>query len=123
MTKEELKEKLIARENLSSLFKFIDGQDCLIYKNKFEASNEIIYIPDICLNEIETESPLNDTEIDHVIHNCYTGNDFISECSGHENLAKELFEFVDWQHPNIQDLLDTYDEDEFKEKYGFSEEL
>ena len=63
-----------------------------------------------------------DEEIENVIRNCYTGNDFVVECSGHEDLAKELFEFVDWQHPNIQDVLDTYDEGEFEEKYGFSME-
>ena len=42
------------------------------------------------------------------------------ECDGNEKLARELFEFVDWQHPNIQDVLDTYDDEELEEEYGFS---
>ena len=121
MTKKELKDKLIG-SHLEIIFDFSDGQNCLIYKGKFEVSDEIIYIPDIDLNEIDIESVLDDEEIENVIRNCYTGNDFVVECSGHEDLAKELFEFVDWQHPNIQDVLDTYGEGEFEEKYGFSME-
>lgn len=122
MTKKELKDKLIKCSHLENIFDFSDGQECLIYKGNFEVSDEIIYIPDIELNEIDIESVLDDEEIENVIHNCYTGNDFVVECSGHEDLAKELFGFVDWQHPNIQDVLDTYDEGEFEEKYGFSME-
>ena len=51
-----------------------------------------------------------------------TRNDFVEECRSHEDLARELFDFVDWQHPNIQDLLDGYDDEEFEERYGFSME-
>lgn len=122
MTKKELKNKLIKGLHLEIIFDFSDGQECLIYKGKFEVSDEIIYIPDIDLNEIDIESVLDDEEIENVIRNCYTGNDFVAECNGHEDLAKELFGYVDWQHPNIQDVLDTYCEGEFEEKYGFSME-
>lgn len=122
MTKRELKEKLVAGAFLVDLFDFTDGQDCLIYKGSFEISDQIIYIPDIDLNEINTESVLDDEEIENAINYCYTGNDFVLECSGHEDVARELFNFVDWQNPNIQDVLDTYYEDEFEKEYGFSME-
>ena len=61
-------------------------------------------------------------EIENVLNNCYTGNDFMTECSGYEDLARELFDFVDWQHPNIQDLLDLYSDEEFEREHGFSME-
>lgn len=120
MTKRELKEKLIIGSRLEDLFEFSDGQECLIYKGNFEVSDQIIYIPDVNLNEIDTGSVLDNEKIENVLDHCYTGNDFMTECNGHKNLARELFGFVDWQHPNIQDLLDEYDEEEFKEKFGFS---
>ena len=122
MTKNELKMKLEAGAFLIDLFDLTYGQECLIYKGNFEISDQIIYIPDVDLNEIDTESVLDDEEIENVLNNCYTGNDFMTECNGHEDLARELFYFVDWQHPNIQDALACYDEEELKEKYGFSME-
>lgn len=123
MTKAELKAKLEAGEKLENIFDFIDGQDCLIYKaDHFETSDNIIYIPDIYLNDIDVDCTLHGEEIDNVIHHCYTGKDFMEECSNHADLAEELFDFIDWQHPNIQDVLDCYDEDEFEEKYGFAME-
>lgn len=120
MTKQELKDKLLTGSVLEDLFEFSDGQDCLIYKGNFEVSDQIIYIPDIYLNSINIESTLSSEEIDNIINHCYTGNDFVMECDGNEKLARELFELVDWQHPNIQDVLDTYDEEEFEEEYGSS---
>lgn len=121
MTKTELKLKLEAGVFLVDLFDFTYGQECLIYKaDEFEVSNNIIYIPDVDLNEIDTETVLDDEEIENVLDHCYTGNDFMEECGGHKNLAEELFWFVDWQHPNVQDDLETYDEEEFEEKFGFS---
>lgn len=119
MTKRELKDKLLTGSLLEDLLEFSDGQDCLIYKGKFEVSDQVIYIPDIYLNNINIEFALSSEEIDNVISHCYTGNDFMMECDGNEKLAIELFEFVDWQHPNIQDVLDTYDDEEFEEEYGF----
>jgi len=120
MTKEQLKSKLESGCMLSEIFDFIDGQECLIYKGEFETTDNIIYIPDIYLNEIEINACLSSDEIANVIEHCYSGQDFMTECKGHEKLARELFSFVDWQHPNIQDVLDTYDEDEFEETYGIS---
>ena len=118
MTKKELQDKLYEGSHLEDLFNFSDGQECIIYKSNFEVSDKIIYIPDIDLNQIDTECALSNEEIENVIHNCYTGNDFVEECSGHEDLARELFDFVDWQHPNIQDLTDCYDEEKFYNEFG-----
>ena len=120
MTKNELKMKLEACAFLIDLFDFTHGQESLIYKGNFETSDQIIYIPDVDLNEIDTESVLEDEEVENVLNHCYTGNDFVDECNGHQELAKELFGFVDWQNPNVQDLLDGYDDEEFEERYGFS---
>ena len=106
------------------MFDFSDGQDCIIYKSDFEITDDIIYIPDIDLNEINIDTKLNKEEIKNILNSCYTGNDFVEECNGYKDVAEELFEFVDWQHPNIMDMLETYGENEFEEKYGFSiEEL
>lgn len=122
MTKKALKDNLASGACLTELFNLTDGQDCMIYKGKFEVSDQIIYIPDVDLNEIETDTVLEDEAIANVLNHCCTGNDFVEACQGHEELAKELFEFVDWQHPNVQDLLDCYDEETFKERYGFAME-
>ena len=53
MTKNELKMKLEAGAFLVDLFDFTYGQECLIYKGNFETSDQIIYIPDVDLNEID----------------------------------------------------------------------
>lgn len=47
----------------------------------------------------------------------------MEECHDIESVAKRLFNTVDWQHPDIQDVLDGYTEDddeEFTEDYGVS---
>ena len=94
-----------------------NGQDCMIYKiNKpWEkiANNEIVYIPDIYLNDIyklwyasEIDTIESDT-YDILVDNCYTKEDF--ELIGGDR-AEELFDFVDWQHPNMIDLMEGDDE-------------
>ena len=73
MTTEELKAKLKKGTLLVDLFDFKDGQECLIYKaDEFEVSDNIIYIPDIYLNDINIDSILCDEDIDNVIDKCYT---------------------------------------------------
>ena len=72
-----------------------------------------IYLSKLNLGVVTTGENLND-----ILKNCYTGNDFLKECNGHKNIAKALFDFVDWQHPNIQDLTDCYDEEEFYNEFG-----
>ena len=83
---------------------------------KDKHTNEIIaFLPEIPVNRSVFES-----EIDDIVNECYTTNDFINECKGHENLAEDLFNFIDWQHPDIQDFLEGYDDEkQFFEEYGF----
>jgi hypothetical protein len=94
------------------------GEDCVIFKDSWEKSDRIIYIPDYGLNGIISNRILNAKEIDRTVHSCYTGNDFLRICKRHENVAQALFAICNWQHPDIQDLLDGFDEDEFLETFG-----
>lgn len=94
------------------------GEDCVIFKDSWEKSDRIIYIPDYSLNGIIPNRILNAKEIDKTVHSCYTGNDFLRICNGHEHIAQALFSICNWQHPNIQDLLDGFDEEEFLETFG-----
>ena len=102
MQKLELKEKLLAGFTLDELFSFGSGQDCEMYKaDSFVVSPDIIYIPDLDLNEIRITKKISSLqEIDEVLSNCYTGYDFILECHGNREKAEKLFYYCDWQHPN-----------------------
>lgn len=120
MNKYQLRGQLQVGQPLIALFDFTEGQDCMIYKSNFNISNEIIYIPDLGLNEIETDRALTDDEIDQVINNCYSGYDFIDICNSHENVAKVLFDFVDWQHPRTENLTEGYSDEEFLQEFGVS---
>lgn len=130
MTSKELEIKLQAGATLSSVLTFVDGQDCTIFKaEKFCAGDEVLYIPDIALNEIPIDIPLNidNSMSDHsngkwgsmtvaeqiytVLSYCYTGDDFLLECDGNERLAEELFHYCDWQHPSSALPELEYDED------------
>ena len=67
----------------------------------FENDDEIIYIPDISLNDIPMDRPLrNGEEIEEVLSVCYAGVDFVQECAGDVKLAEQLFYYCDWQHPS-----------------------
>jgi hypothetical protein len=118
INKRELAARLKQGECLEEIFDFTDGQECLIYKGEFEVSDNIIYIPDIYLNKLNLGVVATGENLNDILKNCYTGNDFLKECNGYKNIAKALFDFVDWQHPNIQDLTDCYDEEEFYNEFG-----
>lgn len=124
ITKECLRKELECGKALEEIFEFTDGQDCIIYKGKFDLENaeNIIYIPDIFLNDIDIETDfLTEYEIKNVLNNCYTTKDFMVEAQGHVNLAESLFDYVDWQHLDLHDLLEGYEDEqeEFYKKYGF----
>ena len=124
MTKEYLRKELECGKALKDIFSFTDGQDSTIYKGKFDLENaeNIIYIPDIFLNDIDIESDfLTEMEIKNVLENCYSTEDFIEESQGHANLAESLFNYVDWQHLDLHDLLEGYEDEQdvFLERYGF----
>ena len=113
MTKDEVRARLMAGENLDSILHFIDGQECMIFKVSMEeyescGKDEVVYVPDIDLNEIPVDKDLSvDIEgIFEVLGCCYTKGDFFEMCeerygkngSAYEKAA-ELFDYVDWQNP------------------------
>lgn len=101
MTKAELIQDLRKGKTFGDLFRFRPGQECSIFKSdSFRAGKEIIYIPDIDLNRIPVDSVLGTAEeVAEAVSNCYTGNDFLEQCDGDFEMAKDLFEYCDWQHP------------------------
>lgn len=119
MTKYEAMIRLLSGEAMDSIFQFRPGQECMMFKaDEFIAGDEIIYIPDIDLNEIPVDidlsvpnsmmdasnggwGPMTATEqVDLALSYCYTGKDFIDQCEGNEKMARELFSYVDWQNPS-----------------------
>ena len=102
MTQLELREKLEEGKTLDQLLPFKIGQECLIFKaTYFIAGDEIVYIPDVDLNEVPIYKPITDPEeMRRIISICYTGNDFVEECDGNADKAEELFWYCDWQHPS-----------------------
>ena len=125
LTKEELKKDLEAGKTLEDCFTFTDGQECDIFKtDRFIPGNHILYIPDIDLAEISVDEPVQDPEdIKEILDNCYTGNDFIELCCqrfGSGDKAEQLFNYVDWQHPEAAldagELDDDEDDDENAQK-------
>ena len=118
INKNQLKARLEQGERLKDIFNFTDGQECLIYKGGFEKSDNIIYIPDIYLNELNMGTVTTKEDLNNILNNCFTGNDFLRECNGCEKAARTLFGFVDWQHPDIQDIMDLYEEEEFANEFG-----
>lgn len=109
MTEYEVKQELRNGKMLEDLFTFTEGQDCEIYKaDNIEFTDDVIYIPDLTLNEIVTDRVLTEEEIEDLP--LYSGNDFLEECNGNKLTARFLFSWVDWQHPNIQDIEEELDE-------------
>ena len=93
MAKAELKAALENGQCMVDLLEFCSGQECEIFKSdRFVAGDEILYIPDLQLNEIHMERPITDPEeLEDVLSQCYTGDDFLEECGGDMELAIELF--------------------------------
>lgn len=122
MTKKRLRRLLLRGKCLTDLFEFTDGQECIIYKGDFDKAKDkdIIYIPDLYIDSSLYDKKLNREQIDELLYRVCAKRDFLRESEGHYNIAYELFDFVDWQYPNIQDLLDCYsgEDDLFFERFG-----
>lgn len=101
LNKNELRFILEGGTKLVDLFDFRPGQECEIFKtDRFTKGDEIIYIPDLILNNINIDQPIEDPdELEDILAHCYTGNDFLDECGGDQDLAERLFGYVDWQNP------------------------
>ena len=114
LTKQELKLQLQQGHTLNDLLAFGPGQDCEIFKaDKFYPGDVVIYVPDVCLNHVPLDRPITvPEELEEVLSQCYTGQDFIDECGGDAEKAEHLFCYCDWQHPSsaIDELADD-DED------------
>ena len=106
MTKEELQRRIVEDEQmLEAILPLSDGQECLIYKAPdFSVTDEIIYIPDVWLNNLDILNGSDDdggiSYAQRVVENCYTGRDFMDVCGGDVKLAERLFHYCDWQHPS-----------------------
>lgn len=111
LTKQELGLQLQQGHTLNDLLAFGPGQECEIFKaDKFYPGDVVIYVPDVTLNHIPLDRPITDPEeFSEVLSNCYTGQDFIDECSGDAEKAKRLFWYCDWQHPSsaVDELEDA----------------
>ena len=110
MTKEILISRLKNGEILEDILPLSDGQECLIYKaDTFSSGEDIIYIPDVFLNNIPYDRPCtSDEDIRAIISRCYTGEDFLLEVNGCEKSARYIFSYVDWQH--ISSCIDEIEE-------------
>ena len=93
LAKQELMVQLRHGHTLNDHLAFGPGQNCEIFKaDKFYHGDEVIYVPDVSLNQIPLDRPITDLEeLDEVLSNCYTGQDFIDECHGDVEKAKRLF--------------------------------
>ncbi len=114
LTKQKLRLQLQQGHTLNDLLAFGLGQDCEIFKaDKFCPGDVVIYVPDVSLNRIPLDRSITDPEeLDDVLSNCYTGQDFIDECGGDVEKAERLFCYCDWQHPSsaIDEIADDEEE-------------
>lgn len=109
MTKDELMRALSNGQNLVDILELRPGQDCEIFKaDNFSVGREILYIPDLWLNELVVDRAATPEEIEEILDHCYTGEDFLIEADGDADLARNLFWYCDWQHPSaaLPELLD-----------------
>lgn len=98
MNRDQVKQELLKGRSLEELFEFRPGQECDIYKGEFSLSDDIIYIPDIDLNEIPIHEAVEKEVVDRIVNAMYSGLDFLEQCEGKGELAEELFGYCDWQH-------------------------
>lgn len=113
MTREEAKKLLEQGKRIDEIFPLSEGQDCMIYKGEWSEGDDIIYIPDIELNELDSDLPAG-----YKVGYMYTGKDFIDEAFGNVKAAEELFNSCDWMNPDIADLFCYTSDEEAKELYG-----
>ena len=109
VTKERLRRHLEEGNCMDELLMFSCGQECTIFKaDDIVFDDTIVYIPDVELNDIPIDRSVDCAEIDFLLSYCYTGNDFLRECDGDAILARQLFDYCDWQHPSsaLPELID-----------------
>lgn len=99
MTRKELHAKLESGSTLKALFHLSSGHKGYIFKaDTFAVGKDIIYIPSVTRHGIPLDRPLKDEEdIRTVILHSYTGDDFMVACENKKELAKNLFQYCNWQ--------------------------
>lgn len=72
----------------------------LVYKNfeAFENKKGICYIPELTGEILKPSDGVENPEIEYA--EAYTYDDFLQLVNGSEDMARRLFNFVDWQHPS-----------------------
>lgn len=101
VTRRQLARGLKTGMALRLLLTIRPGQGCEIVKAPaFEPGDTVIYMPDLWLHEIPTDEPVTDTATrDCILDLTFTGDMFLKLCGGDMGLAKEVFDYCDWQHP------------------------
>ena len=88
MKRNEAKKLLLEGKKIGEIFDLIPGQNCMIYKGKWpddpEVSDEIIYIPDIDLNDLEDD----DVPVSEKLGFLYTAKDFLNQTGGNVPAAQ-----------------------------------
>lgn len=100
MKYKELVAELRAGKTLESLLNLTQGQNCFIYKAKGKCFdlNEVIYIPDVSLNDIPTDYVMSKDDLAECSAYFYTWKDFLDLCKT-EDKALELFDLCDRANP------------------------
>ena len=119
----ELEEKLFSGMPLAKALPMIDGQECLVYKGDWDSLeyDDIAYIKDT-QEYGDCREPFPVEEIPDVMDCCYTKGEFLSACKGNERIAKDFFEWPDWETPDLGQYLGGYGDGEFVEEFGIRKE-
>ena len=125
MNKRELWKHLSAGEKLNGILPVVPGDDCLIMSvttDEFKQADpeDIVYMPDLKLNEILYDADLSNRpgERMHILEYCYTKQMFLDMCKGNTEMALSLFCLSNWQNPDLDDLADCTNNAEAKTFYG-----
>ena len=121
---------------------WVPGNGCEIVKNSwYRPPDQIIYVKDTDVGTAVTDVPLNietlfknpetiseeefvwqlDLEVDNILSNCYTRQDFLDIVNGSEWAARWLYEEVDWSCPETVWDVDSFcvnSREEMVEYYG-----
>lgn len=113
MTKQELSQELVSGKLLYDLFLWTPGQECEIFKaEEWKSGDEILYIADLYYTRLYLMR-IEPDDLEDVLERCYTGDDFLEAAEGDEELARQIFETVDWQSPfTLADELEREEDEE-----------
>ena len=102
LSKEEIKRKLLIGETLDDLFEWMEDSECVFFKGPWNPGKpeEVIYVPDIDLNELVTDRPLTPEEVSDALRHMYTTQDFMDICDEDVPfIGKLCYWWCNWQHP------------------------